>query len=206
MMINSLLKTSLLTGCVLLSSCAYMQTHKNVEEFFTEQTAYHINHGLQLYRAGEDYYLAVEKQEVRVRYPIVYDSIFLKNDNDPSLDKVNQQTEMVYARISAGTAQVLQRKDGYAELSVLSIELQDTGQPFITSLPAGARLCKTQAEISGVPITWQNKDEIARPPLAARALGAIDRVVIDWPGTILYNASIPLLAPFVFFYDFFTEQ
>ena len=37
-------------------------------------------------------------------------------------------------------------------------------------------------------------------------LSTLDEVIIDWPGTILYNLAIPVMAPFVFFHEFLDEK
>ncbi len=198
--------TGLLACCTLLSSCAYMQTHKNIEEYFTPRTGYHINQELELYQAGGNYYLAADKQTLRVKYPAVHDSVFLKDDNNPKLINLNSDSPKVYREISQGTAVVLQTKNGYADLSVLSEELKSMNTEWLDALPTGARRCSIQAEIAGLPVTWLSKTSSDEIPLYAKTLSSIDQVIIDWPGTALYNVAIPVMAPFVFFHKFLTED
>ena len=113
---------------------------------------------------------------------------------------------MMYRQISSGTATVLQRTDGYAELNILCDELQNSSAPWIESLPTGAQSCSIKAEIVGSSITWPERNSATEAPLAIRALSTIDQVLVDWPGTILYNIAIPIMAPFVFFHEFLYEQ
>ena len=183
-----------------------MQTHKNIEEGFREHTGYTLSNGLELYRAGGNYYLAAQKKQLRIHYPAIYDSIFLSSNNAPEYRNTGSDTECVYRQISAGTALVLQRTDGYADLNVVCDELQNSTTPWLTSLPANASKCAIKAEVTGTSITWPEAGSATEAPLGIRALSAVDRVLIDWPGTLLYNISIPVMAPFVFFHEFLNEQ
>ena len=108
--------------------------------------------------------------------------------------------------VSNGTAVVLQKNDGYADLSVLSEEMKSTDGAWLDTLPAGARRCTIQAEIAGQPTTWLSTASGNDTPIYASALGTLDQVIIDWPGTVLYNVAIPVMAPFVFFYEFLNEE
>lgn len=206
MTIKHLMKTGLFTGAVFLSSCAYMQTHKNIEENHKTHSGYHLNTNIQLYRAGGKYYIGAEKQQLRIHYPAIYDSIFLTGHNDPEYLRTGSEYTMMYRQISSGTATVLQRTDGYAELNILCDELQNSSAPWIESLPTGAQSCSIKAEIVGSSITWPERNSATEAPLAIRALSTIDQVLVDWPGTILYNIAIPIMAPFVFFHEFLNEQ
>lgn len=206
MTIKHLMKTGLFTGAVFLSSCAYMQTHKNIEENSREHIGYQLNSGIQLYRAGGDYYLAVEQQRLRMHYPAIYDSIFLIRNNEPEFIKLGDEQTRVYRRISTGTATVLQREDGYAELNVLSDELRSSNTDWLTSLPAGARPCSIKADISGKEATWLQPGSGTEVSAGIRTLSTLDEVFVDWPGTVLYNLAIPVMAPFVFFHEFLNEK
>ena len=198
--------TCLVTVAFFISSCAYMQTHKNIEEAYKAHKGYEITSQLSLYRAGEQYYLAAEQQWLRKHYPIIHDSIFLTDNNEPSYIKLNQETSTVYHPISAGTAAVLQNNKGYAELGVLTDELNSSGGNWTSNLPGGARICPIKAEIAGTSHTWLANEETADIPLSGSILSTVDKVIIDWPGTVLYNLSIPIMAPFVFFHQFLNEQ
>lgn len=200
------LKSFLLVGSVFLSSCAYMQTHKNIQENYQEHTGYRLTPQLELYRAGGHYYLAAEKQQLRLHYPVIHDSIFLSGNNEPTLEKVNSDTVKVYRRISDGTAQVLQLQDGYATLPVLSDEIKNSSSPWLPALPAGAHRCTTQATVEGNPETWKEGEATREAPFSIRLLSKADQVLVDWPGTILYNVAIPIMAPFVFFHEFLNDK
>ena len=189
-----------------LSSCAYMQTHKNIEEAGRQHTGYHLTNPLKLYRAGGQYYLAAEQQQLRIHYPIVHDSIFLNENNDPTFTSTSSGNPMVYFPISRGTGEVMLRQDGYVELNTLKGELQDSGATCSTTLPGGATECRIQATVQGDSATWINPEASTSPGIGTTILSTLDQVVIDWPGTVLYNAAIPFMTPFVFFHQFLTEE
>ena len=189
-----------------LSSCAYMQTHKNIEEAGREHTGYRLQSPLKLYKAGGQYYLEAELQQLRVHYPVIHDTIFLNKNNAPTFSSTGQGNSTVYFPLSAGTGEVMQRQDGFVELETLKGELLGSSADCFTSLPDKAQECRVRALVQGDTTTWLNTGASTRPNAAATILGAVDRVVIDWPGTVLYNAAIPVMAPFVFFYQFLTEE
>lgn len=203
MTIRAFIYTCLLTGSVLLSSCAYMQTHKNINQ---QQSGYSLKPALELYRAGDAYYLAVEKHQIEVHYPIIYDSIFLTGNNNPHLEICNTRGDKLYRKISQGTALVLQHKTGYADIAVLSDELKNNPSPWLSTLPAQAKRCNICAEITGTAETWLDTENTASSSLSTQAASTLVQVCVDWPGTILYNAAIPIMAPFVFFYEFLNEE
>lgn len=203
---RSLIRTSLLTGSLLLSSCAYMQTHKNVEESFQQHIGYELSPNLELYRAGNNYFLAAEKKTLQRHYPAIHDSIFFTDNNEPTYEESGDKPgQAVYKPISYGTAAVLQSSNGYAALDVLSDELKSSDTPWVDQLSSQARRCDIKAEIVGQPITWLDATT-SEAPLAAKVLSKLDEIVIDWPGTVLYNVAIPVMAPFVFFHQFLTED
>ena len=189
-----------------LSSCAYMQTHKNIEEAGRQHTGYQLATPLKLYRAGGQYYLAAEQQQLRMHYPVVYDSIFLNENNAPSFRSITSENPTVYFPISRGTGEVMLRQDGYVELSTLKGELQDSGATCSTTLPGGATECRIQATVQGDSATWINPEASTSPGIGTTILSTLDQVVIDWPGTVLYNAAIPIMSPFVFFHQFLNEE
>lgn len=206
-MTNSpLLKVCLITASAFLSSCAYLQTHKNIEESFRQHTAYALSPDIELYKSGDGYYVALEKQQVKVHYPVLHDSVFLVQNNEPELIKASDDTTKAYRQISKGTAHVLQMPNGYAELSVLGDEIKSSKSEILTALPAGAKLCTTTAQIEGDTISWKEQRSVDEAPFAARLLSSADFLLIDCPGTLLYNISIPIMAPFVFFHEFLNEQ
>lgn len=203
---RAFLRTSLLTGSVFLSSCAYMQTHKNIEESFIQHDGYQLSPDFQLFKAGKSYYLSIDKISLKKTYPVIHDSIFLKDDNAPSLEPIAGTTATVYKEISAGTATVLQQNNGYSDLSVLKDELNSSNSPWLDDRPAGAVACKIQAEIVGQTVTWTDKNSSTDLLTGIKILSTFDQVFIDWPGTLLYNVAIPVMAPFVYFHEFLNED
>ena len=203
---RAFIRTCLLTGSVFLSSCAYMQTHKNIEECFRQHTGYQFKPDFQLMKAGSRYYVSINRMSLRKTYPIIHDSIFLKDRNAALLEQVADTSTTVYKEISTGTATVLQQNNGYADLGVLKDELSSFDTPWLESKPAGAVVCTIKAEIVGQSVTWTEENKLPELPAGVKALSALDQVLIDWPGTVLYNAAIPIMAPFVFFHEFLTEE
>ena len=193
-------------SCAQLTSCAYMQTHKNIEEAQTVRTGYELTSDIELYRAGERYYVAISKQQLRKKYPIIHDSIFLTGNNDPTWQKIGNEDTTVYHPISSGTAAVLQRQDGYASIEVLADELKNNHDSWVASLTAGAGKCSVKAEIVGENTIWEGNESPQSCPALPRILSTVDQVCIDWPGTLAYNIAIPVMAPFVFFYQFLNED
>lgn len=189
-----------------LSSCAYMQTHKNIEEIGRQHTGYHLAAPLKLYRAGGQYYLAAEQQQLRIHYPIVHDSIFLNENNAPTYTSTGGKDTTVYFPISRGTGEVMQRQDDYVELETLKGELLDNAATCSATLPGAATECRIQAAVQGDSTTWITPEASTAPGIGTTILSTLDQVVIDWPGTVLYNAAIPFMAPFVFFHQFLTEE
>lgn len=206
MTIRAIIRTCLLTGSVFLSSCAYMQTHKNIVEYFSQHTGYRLSPDFQLFKSENRYYLSADRVSLEKRYPVVHDSIFLSYNNEPILEPADSTTTRVYKEISAGTATVLQETDGYAELSVLRDELNSNDSPWEESIPADSAACKIKAEITGKPVTWIDEQIQTQVNPVVRLISSAEQVVIDWPGTVLYNVAIPVMAPFVFFYEFLTEE
>ncbi len=190
-----------------LSSCAYMQTHKNVRErgcyYEGQLLPPPSQETLSLYRKGGEWYLAARKAQFHLKYPVVYDSVFRTDGNEPRHEILQGSEQgIVYHPISAGTAAVLQRADGYAELETLAEELRTTPGEWTSSLP-GAVSYPVRAQIVGErAVTLLGKRHPEQTPLSNRILSQIDRVLIDFPGTIAYNVSIPFMAPFVFFREF----
>lgn len=189
-----------------LSSCAYMQTHKNIEEAGRQHTGYQLAAPLKLYRAGGQYYLAAGQQQLRIHYPIIHDSIFLNENNAPTYTSTGGKDTTVYFPISRGTGEVMQLKEGYVELDTLKAELQDNAAACSNTLPGGATECRIQAQVQGDSTTWINPETSTNPGIGITMLSTLDQVIIDWPGTVLYNVAIPVMAPFVFFHQFITEE
>lgn len=206
MLSKPLLRTCTLTGCVFLSSCAYMQSHKNIEAAYQQYTGYTLSPDFELYRAGDTYYLGVNKKQLRKHFPVIHDSIFLKGHNEPELEIISSNAEKCYRPISMGTALVLQQDKGYADLSVLSDELKNNSSSWISQLPPHARKCHTKAEVAGSATTWIEGESTQDIPATIQTASLLDQVFIDWPGTILYNAAIPVMAPFIFFYEFLNDN
>lgn len=193
-----------------LSSCAYVQTHKNVSEMGCYYEGGQLQKdNLALFRQDGQWYLSASAAQFKKRYPLVHDSVFRRGNNDPKSEIIDGSASgLAYFPISEGTATVLQRKDGYSRLDSLAAEI-DSLQGFpSSSLPRGVRY-PILAEIDVQGSDSANVIRARRPettPAINRALSAVDFVMIDIPGTLAYNVAIPFMAPFVFFYEFISND
>ena len=198
----------LMLGAQVFTSCAYVQTHKNVEEAFCRYEGACLAEEPELYRAGEQYLIAAERCELSKHYPVVHDTVFFNDDNEPKFHVEQSKGEKVYYPVSAGTAQVLQREDGYAALPLLRDEVQR--HAALTALPRGAHRCEVKAQLAetqspnaGVTAGPREPETL---PFWVRTLSQTEQVIIDWPATVGYNCAVPLMAPFVFFHRFLNEE
>lgn len=195
----------ILSAC-LLSSCAYMQTHKNVEEWGCRYRGGELTkEQLGLYHGNGQWYLSAPAATFKKDYPIIHDSVFRKGDNHPHHVLVKGTEEgTAYFPISAGTALVLQRTDGYAQLSSLAEEIKSRQQEPVFQLPSAQRFpIRAEIDANGKePVNLVGKRSPESTPLVNQALSKLDFVVIDIPGTLAYNVAIPFMAPFVFFREF----
>lgn len=195
---------------LLFSSCAYMQTNKNVEESYVEYKGYELEKPLCLTQRAGQWYLVAEAQTLQKKYPAVYDSIFFTGKNDPHFEVKAKQNERWMHPISAGTATVLQRHDGYADWATLCDELKQTPGAWVP-VPAGQGRTLVTAMVDDK--TSDNRlvvDEQSKTPteipISGKLLAGLDKYCIDYPGTLLYNAAIPVMAPFMFFRDFLSAE
>lgn len=197
-----------------LSSCAYVQTHQNVQEFFTQRAGDELAAPLKLGKVGGSWYLCTKSCAggVTKHYPVVHDEILLDGHNEPQLEAgqggVDKNASTAWP-ISAGTATVLMREDGYATLETLADEMLRSRAGRLDILPRGMQFYPVKAQIVGAEKpTYLLRDGDAAPELtlAQKAVVQADRVLVDWPLTAAYNCAIPFMAPFVFFYQFLTEE
>ena len=199
-----MLRAVILTLCFFINSCAYIQTHKNVEEIGSHFEGEILNAGtMALYKYKDQWYLSAHRASFKLSYPIVHDSIFRKNDSSPQFNLTNIQSDQsIYHPISSYAAFILQQKDGYFQLSELVNEIQRTSGEWVDKLP-GAQRYPILAEIGDKQIAYMEDKRVPSSKLfISKVLGKIDFIVVDVPGTILYNVAIPIMAPFVFFYEF----
>lgn len=197
-----------------LSSCAYVQTHKNVQEFFTERAGDELSAPLRLGKVGGSWYLCTKSCAggVTKHYPVVHDEILLDGHNEPQLEAgqggVDKNASTAWP-ISAGTATVLMREDGYATLETLADEMLRSRAGRLDILPRGMQFYPVKAQIVGAEkpaYLLRNGDAVPELSFAQKSVVQADRVLIDWPLTLAYNCAIPFMAPVTFFYQFLTED
>lgn len=205
---KKMLRWVLLCAVLVLNSCAYVQTHKNVEElgsYYEGQVLSKSTAGLFSY--GGQWYLAAQKARFKLSYPTVHDSVFRRNDYAPTFNLIDDaHRETVYHRISAEAASILMQPSGYFELSALADEISRTPGAWLSSLP-GAQKHTIMADIGGKSNHYIETQRVPeKTPVAIKALGMIDLIAVDAPLTVAYNVAIPVMAPFVFFYEFITTD
>ena len=159
------------TVAALLDSCAYMQTHKNVEEVGSYYEGHLLKQGeMPLYKVGEAWYLGAYPARFKLRYPLIHDSVFQRQESKP------------YFRLKSRGSNM-------------------------DALPPGAHRHAIHAELSGYSSQWIEEYRVpSKKTPTGLVLGKLDFLAIDVPGTLAYNVAIPVIAPFVFFYDFLTND
>ena len=206
---NRVLSKAMLTALLMLSSCAYVQTHKNVEEM----GAYYKGHvltlqSLRVYHdtSTQKWYLNAHPARLKLHYPNVHDSVFKQTNDVPSYRELYVSPEFVYYPISQSTARVLLTDNGYSQLEVLAEEIQKNGESYV----------EKKASMTSYPIRAQIAgDSSYRIPLfrvprqksvMSHVVGKTEFVLVDVPATLAYNVSIPFIAPFVFFKEFLSKD
>lgn len=191
---------------MLCSSCAYVQTHKNVEEMGSYYTGHLLEAGrVELVKSEGRWYIGADAARFRLRYPTIYDSIFREKDNYPYFQLCSDKEGTEYHPISDYVAGILQKPDGYFDMQGLAEEVAKIPGLWEKNLRNKQRF-SIRAELSGKPFQMEERRVPQKKRLLARALGKLDFVVIDIPGTLAYNVAIPLMAPFVFFYEFYHDN
>ena len=187
----------------LVSSCAYVQTHKNVEEIgsYFEGEVLHAA-SMQLYKYHGTWYLSAQKALFKLHYPAIHDSVFQRNDYAPELKFIRYTSDHpIYHPISSNAARILQRPDGYFQLRALAEEIHRTPGVWEKVHPA-AELFSIKSEIGGKQVFYiEDKRVPDKQLLSSKILGKVDLFLIDIPATVLYNVAIPFMAPFVFYYE-----
>ena len=196
------------TVAALLDSCAYMQTHKNVEEVGSYYEGHLLKQGeMPLYKVGEAWYLGAYPARFKLRYPLIHDSVFQRQESKPYFRLKSRGSNMEYHLISSHMAEVLQRPDGYFQMQSLAECIKKEPGGWMNALPTGAHRHAVHAELSGYSSQWIEEYRVpSKKTPTGLVLGKLDFLAIDVPGTLAYNVAIPVIAPFVFFYDFLTND
>lgn len=202
-----------------LSSCAYVQTHKNVQEGFVHRQGDQLAAPLSLGKLGSTWYVCTKvcAGGVTKQYPTVHDEILLDDNNEPQLQPVGtsaiaggiDKPHTTAWPISSGTAIVLMREDGYATLETLADEMLRNRAGRLDVLPRGMQFYPVKAQIAGAEkATYLLRSADTEPELTftQKVLVQTDRVLVDWPLTAAYNCAIPVMAPVIFFHQFLSED
>lgn len=211
---QSLLKLSAFAlACLMLSSCAQLQTRRNVTELGADYEGIVCDPPRVLYVQGGRSYVKVYVRRLEKRYPVLRDKVFFSEQkSEPSYSILQsadseEKVSHLYLPLSASTADVLRRENGYSSMDVLMKELIAGRDQAKTSLP-GAVAVPVRALVDGERSlhAFESTRNPAKPGMALQALSKLDLVFVDVPGTLLYNVAIPVIEPFVFFKRFFTEE
>lgn len=201
---------SLMLFSLFTPSCAYLQTHKNVKEIGAEYDGFILEKPSSIYRQGNQWYISAQQCKMQKEYPILHDNImFTQQNQEPQYYELHSSgnKKTVYIPISGDTAHVLQQSDGYFTKNVLLQEISSNVDHARAEL-TGKSAYAVRAEIEGEQRTLSL--EATRTPktpgVGLTALSWVDRIVIDWPGTLAYNVCIPFMAPFFFFSDFLSDN
>lgn len=197
---------------VFFSSCAYMQSNKNIKEGDTTYEGCQLNtEQLSLCRKGSQWYLSTAVEVYEKRYPLIYDSILLADNNAPRFEKTEGGVATTcYLPISAGTAATLKMQHGYANAQDLAAEVSRLlpERPVLYTPQMG------KVEHHGINAHIDKGEEpviltfkcMESTTTAQHVLAAVDFALVDIPGTLAYNVAIPIMAPIVFFSDFINEE
>lgn len=195
-------------GVLLMPSCVYMQTHKNVEQIGSTTPMGKLERD-RLYRVGNDWCLKAHEVNTKLDYPIVRDETFTGNTRPPIVSEAGPLSEEpIYIPVSEGTAAVMQREDGYVHIGDLVSEMECFKRYYTSEEargrvhPAGAVRAEAAGESGAV---FVNLGKPSTPSMAGSVLGTADLVLVDAPATLAANALLPVIAPFYFFVDFLSH-
>ena len=198
-----------------MNSCAYVQTHKQVEEWGCSYDGKLINNEnsstWNIYQCDGKWYLPAQKVVLTKDYPAIKDTLLFTENNDPvyTIKADESNSSVSYHPISAGTAEVLMRADGYAILQDLAEEIKANPGEWRDSLP-GAKKYLIKAQIEDRHNTPAKLIAGQRTPVETpvinEVLSKLDFIIVDVPGTVIYNVAIPFMAPFKFFSEFLSND
>lgn len=201
-------------AAALCSSCAYMQSNKNITEAGVQYEGCSLNAPeLGLYNKGSQWYIKANAQQYSKQYPLFHDSMLLTDNNAPHFKKSGSAEPVACCLpISAGTAATLQMTNGYANVIDLQEEisslLPERPIRYAHELRGGVShriAAHIEQEDAAEPAVLTFK-QVNEPSAARRALATADFILLDIPGTLAYNVAIPVMAPFVFFSEFLSEE
>lgn len=195
-----------------LNSCAYTQFNKQIQEKATVYNGFSVELPLSLYSSQGNWYVKARKIQVQKIKPFIHDTIMLKEGNTEALgtpQPLTHYTEYQYIKISEGTAAVLRRTDGYATLETLCDEMKANYGQAVAELPESmqhrvyAQIKTGQGHIAYVAA---DGTPLRKPGIGTQVLSKVALVCVDVPGTLIYNVSMPIMAPFYFFADFLSDS
>ncbi len=199
---RKVLRVGIVALVMLFNSCAYVQTHKNVEEMGSYYTGHVLDgQNMELVKSEGRWYIGAQAARFHLRYPIVHDSIFREKKGYPFFKQTKWSGEMEYHPITSYVADVLQTPNGFFDMEGLAQEIAKVPGPWKKSL-RNKQSYSIRAELSEKNFQMEESRIPQKKQPLNFLLGKLDFIVVDVPGTLLYNAAIPLMAPFVFFYEF----
>lgn len=195
---------------LLTCSCAYFQTHKNIRAGGTKYSGCQLKQEeISLVQHGSQWYIKAPALTLQKQYPAIHDSVLLTDNNAPTYTPCEEPTGHFYLPISTGTATTLTLADGYANIHDLAGEITrlQSDSPFARALPSSrTHRITAQLDGSGTPTIINYSAKPQEVSWTRNLLSKVDFVLIDVPGTVLYNVAIPVMAPIIFFKDFLNEE
>lgn len=195
-------------GVLLMPSCVYVQTHKNMEQIGSTTPMGKLERDC-LYRVGDDWCLRAHEVNTKLDYPVIRDEAFTGNTRPPIVSEAGPLSdEPIYIPVSEGTAAVMQREDGYVHIGDLVSEMERFKRHYTAEQargrvrPAGAIRAESAGENGAV---FVNLGKPSSPSAVGSVLGTADLVLVDTPATLAANALLPVIAPFYFFVDFLSH-
>ena len=193
-----------LISALLLPSCAYLQTHKNIEEMGCSYEGSELTpENIRLHSRGGQWYISAPQGNYSKTYPVIHDEVYDTDENAPTYTLLGDATGRAYFPISAGTAACLRRQDGYALTNALVAEILASQQESCTEL-RGSSTHPIRAEVKAgehPSIIIQSRTPES-PSTFTKVLSTLDMCTVDAIGTAAYNVAMPIMAPFRFFGEF----
>ncbi|MBT9449439.1 hypothetical protein ICN84_05040 [Akkermansia glycaniphila] len=187
------------------TSCSICRTSLDVAERGTTYEGYEITGVDAVWQKGGNYYVRCPHKQFRLHYPWVKDPVF-RPELQPAYIPLPQEGETLYAfhRISPDVAYALVHTNGFDMLNQLHTELDATPDAWIPEpsfSASGVRRIPSKAIVGdkdkpSLQTAAIRSEKETSSAWAWQTLAVLDAIVVDIPGTALYNIAMPLIAPY----------
>lgn len=200
----------ILAAVLLFPQCALVQTSRQVANTGTVYEGYNLGTVDAIWQKGGQYFVRCDSCRFTLHYPWVHDTVLL-TDKQTTYTLLPQggPPRAAFHAISRDVAYALSQTNGYDMMESLNRDIARQGGGWIpaSQFPVGAAVrTPLRAELANTEAHSEYEVFVAGKasemwPAFRWALAGLDAVVIDVPGTALYNAAIPLIVPFVAFHE-----